>query len=429
MTGYAPAMADLYAALPPEGVKILLVLFLSFLLGLEREEHKATAAEYAFGGVRTFPLIGLVGYAVSLLSGDQRLPVAVGLAVVAAFLLLSFWHKLQSSATAGVTSEISALATYLVGALVARNELWIATTLSVAGLFLLEMKTALEGLTRRIAPDEIVTFSKFLVLSAVILPVLSNRAFGPMAINPFTTWLVVVAVSAVSYGSYVIQRVTAGRGGFAVAAVIGGAYSSTITTIALSRRAAPENRPHLLSGCVLMASGMMYIRVAALVAIFNPGLATLLGVPFVVLAAAALGAGWVWSQRPDGEAGAVVHEFVVKNPLELRAALGFAALFLAMLVAVHLAVTYLGRGGLYALAGVMGVTDVDPFVMGMTQSGGGATPLASAAVAIVIAASSNNLVKGAYALALSDRKTGIMSLCLLIGLAIAGLAPLAWVTR
>jgi uncharacterized membrane protein (DUF4010 family) len=420
-------VADLYRALPPEGVKIGLVLFLAFLLGLEREERKINAPGYAFGGVRTFPLIGLVGYAIALLSGDQALPVALGLAVVAGFLLLSYWHKLQSPGLAGATSEVSALATYLVGALVARNEFWIATTLSVAGLFLLELKATLEGLTTRIAPDEILTFTKFLLLTVVILPILPNQELGPVPINPFKTWLVVVAVSSVSYGSYVIQRLTKGLGGVQLAAVLGGAYSSTVTTVALCRRAAHEGRPHLMSGSTLMASGMMYLRLAALVGVFNPRLLALLGIPFVVLAAGALGGGWLWSRVPDQHAGEVERELEPRNPLELGAALLFALLFVAMLVATHLAIAYLGHGGLYALAALMGVTDVDPFIMGMTQAGGHATPLPSAAAAILIAASSNNLVKGIYAYSMADRKTGIMSLSLLIALAIAGLAPLAWV--
>src|ERR1035437_5370589 len=137
--------------LPPEGVKILLVLFLSFLIGLEREEHKISTEHYSFGGVRTFPLIGLTGYAISLLAGGQLLPVTLGFAVVGGFLMLSYRHKLAASALAGVTSEMSALTTYLVGALVYREQFWIATTVSVASMLLLELKVALEGLTKRIA--------------------------------------------------------------------------------------------------------------------------------------------------------------------------------------------------------------------------------------------------------------------------------------
>src|ERR1700751_3650434 len=119
---------------------MLLALFLSFLLGLEREEHKAASPHYGFGGVRTFPLIGLIGYAMAFLSGDQLLPLTLGFAVVGSFLLLAYWHKLATSEFAGITTEMSGLTTYLVGALVYRDQYWIATALTVVSLFLLELK-------------------------------------------------------------------------------------------------------------------------------------------------------------------------------------------------------------------------------------------------------------------------------------------------
>jgi uncharacterized membrane protein (DUF4010 family) len=422
-------LTDLYRLLPPEGVKILLVLCLSFLMGLEREERRAGKGQFLFGGVRTFPLIGLIAYGISFLAGGEILAVGLGFAVVAGFLMLSYRNKLQSAGTAGMTSEMSALATYVAAALVYRGEFWIATTLTVAGMLLLELKSALEGLTRRIAPDEILTFTKFLLLTAVILPVLPDRAFGPFAINPAKVWLVVVAVSTVSYGSYVIQKVTRGQGGVLLAAVLGGAYSSTVTTVVLARRAKTENRPHLFSGVTLVASGVMYLRLAGLVTIFNRSLITILGVPFLVLAGASIACGWLWSRLPDAKAGDVDREFEPRNPLELRAALGFALLFVAILMATHLAVTYLGQAGVYSLAGLMGVTDVDPFILGMTQAAGGSAALGVAAAAILIAASSNNLVKGIYAYSMSDRQTGLLSLGLLAALAVAGLAPLLWLAR
>ncbi len=140
----------IYQQLPPEAVKIVLVLFLSFLIGLEREEHKAAGGSYSFGGVRTFPLIGLIGYSMALVSGTQLLPLTIGFLIVAGFLLLSYWHKLTQSATAGATTEISGLATFLVGALVCYGHFWIATTLGVASLLLLDLKAALEKLAATI---------------------------------------------------------------------------------------------------------------------------------------------------------------------------------------------------------------------------------------------------------------------------------------
>ena len=109
---------EIYRWLPHDAAQLLLVLFLSFLIGLEREEHKTAGAPFSFGGVRTFPLIGLIGYSIALLSGSQLLPVTIGFLVVGSFLLLSYWHKLSRAEAPGVTSEMSALATYLVGALI-----------------------------------------------------------------------------------------------------------------------------------------------------------------------------------------------------------------------------------------------------------------------------------------------------------------------
>jgi len=417
---------ELYQRLPPEALKIVLVLFLSFLIGLEREEHKAAGGSYSFGGVRTFPLIGLIGYSMALISGAQLLPLTIGFVVIAGFLLLSYWHKLSSPEAAGVTSEMSGLTTFLVGALVCYGHFWIATTLSVASLLLLDLKAALEKLAVRVAPQEILTFAKFLLLTGVILPVLPNQEFSRFHINPFKTWLVVVAVSTISYGSYVLQKLTKEQGGVVLAALLGGAYSSTVTTVVMARRAAREPHPHLFAGGILIASGVMYLRLVALLALFNRQLMSLLAIPFLVLAGVATGIGWLWTRRADASAQAIQREFEPNNPLELLAAFLFAGLFLAMLVATQLAVTYLGRTGVNTLAAVMGVTDVDPFIMGMTQAAGALTPLKVAAAAVLIAAASNNLMKGIYAYSLADRKTGVQSLALLVALAALGLVPLLW---
>jgi len=174
----------------------------------------------------------------------------------------------------------------------------------------------------------------------------------------------------------------------------------------------------------------MYLRLSVLLGIFNRNLLFLLGPSFAVLAGLALVAGSIWSRLPDSETSPLQREYQPKNPLEFRAAFLFGVLFLAMLIATHYAVVYLGKAGLYSLAAVMGVVDVDPFILGLTQSTGGiSAPLAEAAGAIVIASASNNLVKGIYAFAFSDRKTGIESCAFLAGLAALGLAPLFWLSR
>jgi uncharacterized membrane protein (DUF4010 family) len=170
----------------------------------------------------------------------------------------------------------------------------------------------------------------------------------------------------------------------------------------------------------------MYLRLVALLTLFNHQLAAMLAPAFLALAAVAMPPDGSGPARPDAQASQIKREFEPSNPLELGAAFLFAAFFVAMLVATQLAVTYLGHAGVNILAAVMGVTDVDPFIMGMTQAAGTITPLKVAATAVMIAAASNNLIKGVYSYSLADRQTGIRSLSLLIALAAAGLLPLLW---
>jgi uncharacterized membrane protein (DUF4010 family) len=428
---------SLVSLIPPDAVKLFLVVFLSFLIGLEREEQKVAVGHYAFGGVRTYPLLGLVGYALASISTGAMMPLALGFVVVGGFLMLAYWHKLQTSQGSGFTSEAAGLMTYLIGALIYADRFWVATAIAITSVILLELKTTLEGLTQQFSPTDILTFTQFLFLSLVILPILPNQAFGPFQINPFKVWLVVVAVSAISYGSFLLQRYRAGRGGVMLAALLGGAYSSTVTTVALAKRSQADPRPRVYAGSMIMASGVMYVRLALLVSLFNSGLRQTLLLPFGLLGilGIAIGAFWAKSGKVGKDVTPHPHLYPTQNPLELKAAFLFAGLFVSMVVLTHYVVLYLGNRGVFTLAAIMGVTDVDPFILGMTQSAGQGTALSVASAAIAIAAASNNLVKGLYALIFSQspgqlqlslQLPGTQALGGLAMLAIAGLTPLFW---
>jgi uncharacterized membrane protein (DUF4010 family) len=420
-----PVSNDLLTSLNPDVFKIGLTLFLSFLIGLEREERKTVPERYRFGGVRTYPLLGLVGYGLAVLSDRQPIPIALGFIAIAGFLMLTYWHKVSRVPEAGITSEVAGLATYLVGALVYHGYFWVASTIVVATLILLELKSVLEDLVQRFSETDILTFSKFLLLTIVILPALPNQSFGPFQLNPFKTWLVVVAVSAISYLSFLLQRRVKGRSGVALIALLGGAYSSTVTTVALAKQSATDCRPQAYAGGVLMASGVMYLRLAALVGLFNASLGQRLVLPFGLLAIAAIGGGLLWSLRQNGSAAscAIQEGAVTRNPLELKAAFLFALMFVGIVVLTHYVVQYGGQQGVYGLAAILGVTDVDPFILSMTQSAGHSTPVNQATIAILIAASSNNVAKGFYALGFGDRTMGRQSLVLMLVLALLGLIP------
>jgi uncharacterized membrane protein (DUF4010 family) len=414
--------------LPPEGLKILLTLFLCFLIGLEREEHRAAGQRYSFGGVRTFPLIGLTGYAMALLSGNQLLPVTFGFGVIGAFLWLSYQHKLQTYNEAGVTTEVSGLVTYVIGALVSRDQLWIATTITVVSMLLLELKEFLENLTVKIPAVEILTFTKFLLLTFVILPIVPNKDFGPYAVNPFKAWLIVVAISGVSYGSYLLEKLAKGKGGVRLSALLGGLYSSTFTTVVMAKEARTAGAPHTYTGGILIASGVMYFRFLALVGIFNLQLMVRLLVPFVILGAIGIAGGWIWSSFTDAPPVEAKSAYSARNPLELGSAFLLGLVFVAVFVATNFALIHMGNRGIYGMAVISGLAPVDPFIMGLTQTAGNMTAMSLAVAGIVVAAASNNFAKAFIAFGLADRKTGIQSLVLMLALTALGLLPLLWVS-
>lgn len=407
-----------------DGLKILLVLSLSFIIGLEREEKKAKGTKYYFGGVVTFPLIGLMGYGAGVLSTQNTLPLAVGFAVVGGFLLLSYRHKISTSELSGFSNEMSGLITYLLGALVYFEHYWIATTLLVLTLLLLELKKGLEKLTTRIPAGEVVIIAKFLLLTAVILPLVPNQELTPFKLNPYKIWLVVVGVSSISYISYVLQRLIKGRGGILLSGLLGGFYSSTATTVVLSKKSRTVNRPNLYAGSILIASGIMYLRMGILLFFFNSSLLNILLLPFLSLFLFAVLGGVIWSRFADPAKKEEKPEPELKNPLELWAAFLFALIFTVVLILTQLTVEFIGTKGIYYLAALVGGLDVDPFLMGITQTGGSTIPFAVAAIALLVAASSNNLIKGIYSLIFGSPKTGIRSFISLLALGALGLIPI-----
>jgi len=402
--------------LPPDLAAFLLTLAISLLIGFEREEYRDDRPGSFFGGVRTYPLIGLSGFLLALVFPKSAVPFATGLLVLGALLALSHSTALKTPHM-GITSEISALLTYGIGGAAAAGYLWLSVATGIIAVLLLHEKERLESLVDRVPRQELGTLLRFLLMTGVILPVVPNHEFTAFAINPFKIWLVVVAVSAVSYLSYLLQLRWGGRG-LIPAAILGGAYSSTATTVVLARQSkVSARRPVRYAGAILIATGVMYVRLWILVILFARQLAERLTVLFWAAGLSAILVGICLDRYrrrnyPTREA-ADEERARSGNPLELTAAFTFSAIFLAVLVATRLVAQYFGNTGVLILSAIMGTTDVDPFILGLTQSAGQGVSIETAAAAVVIAAASNNVMKGIYALIFGDRKAGKLALALL----------------
>ena len=405
-------MDALVSHLPPEFFGFVLTLGLSLLIGFEREEHEPEG----IGGVRTFPIIGLGGFLLIAGFPDTAIPFALGLVVMGGLVALTHWHALQLGEP-GITTEAAALLTFTIGGCAAKGLYWISIATGVVTVILLHEKRLLEGLATALPRHEMRTLLRFLLLTAVILPVVPNRTYTPFEINPFKLWLVVVAVSGVSYVSYLLRMWWGEDRGLILAGLLGGAYSSTVTTVALSRQSKKREPCSVgYAGAIVAATGMMYIRLWILLLLFAAPLAYRLTGLFWGLSIAAVIVGSLLARTnrvPDDCEFDPTTERRDGNPLDVTSAFTFAAIFLAILVATKVVAERFGTTGVLVMAAIMGAADVDPFILGLTQTIGSGLDLGIAALAVVIASAVNNLMKGVYAVIFGSRRTGRLSLALL----------------
>lgn len=409
----------------PELLGFSLSLGLSLLIGFEREERRPQVLTI-FGGVRTYPLIGLSGFLLVIIFPQTVFPFCAGLLILG-MLLFASYHS-NADAAPGLTSEIAAIITFILGAVVAQGHYWLAAATGIIAVTLLQEKKRLESLAIGLPREELRTLLRFLLLTAVILPVVPQHEFTTFQLNPFTIWLVVAAVSAISYASYLLQKFLGEKRALLLAGLLGGAYSSTVTTVALARQSKDSDAcfaPHY-AGAILAATGSMYIRLWILILIFSHTLAQQLTLLFWSLGLLAILVGALMNRKiTDNVCQKNAQSEKKHNPLDISSALGFAAVFTVVLVITRIVSSHFGSTGIAAMAVLMGASDVDPFIMGLTQTAGGSIAVSSAALAVVIAAASNNVMKGIYAYSFGDKTTGRLSLILLASTGVISLIAFA----
>lgn len=413
--------------------KAALLVGLSFFIGLAFEGFYLKTHSSRPGGIRTFPLLALAGAFLFMIEPRFLAPFSCGLIVLGAWMYLYFRTQLaepepEAAPADGIMVPVCNLLVYLLGPVVLTQPAWVSITIAVLLVMLLRARERLHGLARKIGGPEIITLAQFLVLTGIVLPLLPRTpvvSFTPL--TPFQVWLAVVVVCSISYASYLLQRYVSPTGSVFFASLLGGMYSSTATTVVLSRRmrAATNAIGQLRSGVVL-ATAVMYIRIGIIIAIFDVPLALSLAPSLVILSLiAGVGSLVLLKLHRAPERDGTTEAIEQRNPLELWTALIFAAVFVVISVLTAWIEQHFGSLGIYGLAAVVGVTDIDPFVLSLAHSNaqqGLTQPVIG--TAILIAASSNNVLKAVYTVALGGWRSGrlpflALALCAAAGIGIA----------
>ncbi len=384
--------------LPQDLVNFLLVALFALLIGLEqRRYHDQEKTRYRFGTDRTFALVGVLGFVTYVLDKEGMVWFACGGILLTVFLAIAYAGRIWKESEFGMTTVLIALITYCLTPLVYTQPYWLVLLILITVLILVEIKDSLIAVSAKFDKDEFVTLAKFIAIVGVILPITPKEPIFPgIAVTPYQFWLAVVAVSVISYVSYLLKKFVFPSAGMFLTGVLGGLYSSTATAVSLTGKTRTAGYPPFLAAsAVLISTAVMYLRTLTLAFLFNAPLGQKLLVPLLVLSGVAgLASLYFHYQNKTKEHVKEQAEAPQRNPLEFSTALLFALLFVIFAVLTHFALQYYGRSGLNILSFIVGVTDIDPFLINLFQ-GKQAFPEQLVVVATIQATISNNLLKTA----------------------------------
>lgn len=374
------------------GLTFLVSAAIGLLVGLERERNPTAKA-----GLRTFALIAVLGTLAAMLAKtvDSGWVVAAGLAVVGLAIAGAYLSDPRSATgDAGMTTVVAAMVVFCLGAINVHGYRTLAVALGIAITALLHFKVELEGVARRLTPHDIRSMLQFAAVSAVVLPLLPNRAYGPYdALNPFHIWLMVVLISGMSLAGYVAWRLTRDGTGVLLAGLLGGLVSSTATTLVYARyadRGTVSTEESLVA--IVLANCAMLVRVELIALIIAPQVAATAA---IAVFPALLVAVWpvirhLRRSHPVSESQA--HEF--RNPANLLTSILFGAAYAVILLLSSWLSNTLGAAGVFGLAVASGLTDVDAITLSSLHLYNvGTLPASAATTAIMLGVAANLAMK------------------------------------
>ncbi len=416
-----PAIDDAKILLPT-----FIALCLGALVGLERQvTQEESRGEKDLPGVRTFAFTALVGALSVLLARELGPAFAVALfAASATFLVLRYHYDSAKRGDPGYTTEIASLCMFAVGALAQAGHLLVAAMITIAMVALLRSKRVLHRAGELLSPQDMQIGIRFLVISGIVLPLLPDAALDPFGVlRPRDVWRMVVLISAVSFAGYVLWRLRAGGESYLVAGILGGLVSSTATALAYARAARGVAGARPFEALVVLASGMACIRVGAVVGLVAPELLPGAAPTLLAMCAAACALAWL---RHWGRGGA--HEMPeYGNPLTLRTALTFAALYGVVLVTAAAAREHVSDTATFGVAAAAGLFGADAPALSLARlSLSGSLPIESAGRGIALVAIATTLGKAAIVARVGRGPFGRRVAPTLCCVALVGAAALAW---
>ena len=395
-----------------------LAVLLGLLVGMQRER-----AESRLAGFRTFPLVTLLGALCGLLaqSFGPWMPAAGLLAVIVATAVGNVHKMRQGELEPGMTTEIALVVMYGVGAYLTAGPYLVGIAIGGGVAMLLHLKPQLHGLARSLEEGDMRAIMQFVLIAFIVLPVVPNRVFGPFdVINPSDIWRMVVLIVGISLGGYLVYRFFGARAGVLFGGILGGIISSTATTVSFARRSKEQPESADAGALVIMiASTVVYLRLLIEIQVVAPSFLPVAAPRILVVMAVSSLVCFVWWRRTQGAEEALPEQ---QAPSELKPAILFGLLYAVVLLAVAAARTHLGNRGLFLVAGVSGLTDMDAITLSTSRLVASSGLDARSGWQMILLASISNLVFKAGIVAVTGHRRLLARIGLLFGINAAAAA-------
>ncbi|MGZ8943730.1 MAG: MgtC/SapB family protein, partial [Methylobacter sp.] len=407
-----------------ESFKLLsIALAIGLLIGLERGWRTRELEEgMRVAGLRTYGMISLLG-ALSGILAQQINAYFMEFAFLglASILLVAYSKGLDRFKDFSITGTVASMITFTLGALTVFGHIALAAASAVVITSLLGFKPLLHSWMKKLEQEELDATLKLLLISVVVLPILPDRNYGPLAaVNPYQIWWMVVLIAGISYLGYFAVKIVGNQYGPILTGALGGLVSSTAVTLNLSRLSKQyPNMENVLAGGILTACATMFIRTLLLTSVMNPKLSLALLPALLIMSAFTYFVAFLlWR---SGRGFRTDEEIKLENPFQLGMALKFGAFLVVIMWLSKLLNVYFGDMGNYFLAATSGMADVDPMTLLMSQMSRDGANLSVAAKTILIAVSVNSSVKGVLILTIGSQALALRVGVPLVGAVIAGL--------
>ncbi len=370
----------------------LISMGIGLIIGLEREYDKLKE-EKGFAGIRTFPIVAILGFSLASLT-ELFTPwlLIISLGTFILFLAFNYFSQKQAEYGQGLTTNLALIATFVLGIMVSVEFYRDAVATAVIIVTLLSLKTRFRSVISNITSIELFAFIKFSIIALLILPFLPNKHYGPdNLLNPFEIGSIIVIVSFLNFIGYFLVKFVGSKKGIILTAILGGLISSTAVAwnYASRSKASPELSKKYSAG-IIVASAIMFPRLALIAYIFNNAILSYVALPFGVLTLVCILATLVLMRRDDNKPDT---DIKLGNPLNMLNAIGFGVVY----VVIHFAVFYsnqiFGERGLYYSALIAGLADTDAITISMAKFSLDGEKLHLASSVIIAATMSNMLVK------------------------------------